>query len=165
MLHKRVKLSALLLFGLALAGLQAQQIHESIPATGGNASGNGGSASYSVGLVFYNTSDGTSGSVSQGVQQPFEISVVTGINETKGITLQCTVYPNPAIDFLTLKVENYTTEALTYHLCDVNGKLLDSQKMEGNDAIIAMSNLISATYFLKVIQGNKELKTFKIIKY
>jgi hypothetical protein len=164
MQHKRLKLSALLLFVLGLTGLQAQQIHESIPATGGNASGSGGSVSYSVGQVVYNTNTGTNGSVAQGVQQPFEISVVTGIDETKGITLQCTVYPNPTIDFLTLKVENYTIDALTYQLYDVNGKLIDSQKIEGNEAIIAISNLVPATYFLKVIQSDKELKTFKIIK-
>jgi hypothetical protein len=152
------------LFGLALVGIQAQQIHESIPVTGGNASGSGGSASYSVGQVVYTTSNGTSGTVSQGVQQPFEISVLTGIDETKGITLLCTVHPNPTIDFLTLKVENYTTDGLTYQFYDVNGKLLDSQKMVGNETSIAMSNLVPATYFLKVIQSDKELKTFKIIK-
>ena len=45
MRHKRLKLSAVLLLGLGLTGLQAQT---SVNATGGNASGSGGSASYSV---------------------------------------------------------------------------------------------------------------------
>jgi len=48
MRHKRLKLSAVLLLGLGLTGLQAQ---ESVNATGGNASGSGGSVSYSVGQV------------------------------------------------------------------------------------------------------------------
>ena len=82
MRHKKLKLSAVLLLGLGLTGLQAQ---ESVNATGGNASGSGGSASYSVGQVVYTNNTGTSGSVAQGVQQPFEISVVTGIEEAKGI--------------------------------------------------------------------------------
>lgn len=70
MRNKKLKLSALLLLGLGLTGLQAQ---ESVNATGGNASGSGGSASYSVGQVVYTTNTGTNGTVAQGVQQPFEI--------------------------------------------------------------------------------------------
>ncbi len=162
MRHKKVKLIAVLLLGLGLTGLQAQT---AIPATGGNASGNGGSVSYSVGQVVYTTNTGgANGSVAQGVQQPFEISVVTGIDEANGITLQCSAYPNPTTDFLKLKVENFKTENLTYQLYDISGKLLENKKIEGNETSITMSNLVSATYFVKVTESNKEVKTFKIIK-
>jgi len=125
MRHKRLKLSAILLLGLGLTGLQAQ---ETIPATGGNATGSGGSASYSVGQVVYTTNTGTNGSVAQGVQQPFEISVVTGIEQTKGINLSVSAYPNPATDFLMLKVENYDNGNLSYQLFDMNSKLLQNKK-------------------------------------
>jgi len=115
----------ILLLGLGLTGLQAQ---ETIPATGGNATGSGGSASYSVGQVVYTTNTGTNGSVAQGVQQPFEISVVTGIEQTKGINLSVSAYPNPATDFLMLKVENYDNGNLSYQLFDMNSKLLQNKK-------------------------------------
>ncbi|MFA4853257.1 MAG: T9SS type A sorting domain-containing protein [Thermoplasmata archaeon] len=172
MQHRKLKLSALLLLGLGLTGLQSQ---EAIPATGGEASGSGGTVNYSVGQVFYTTNTGTNGSVAQGVQQPFEISVVTGLEEAKGITLQCSAYPNPTTDFLTLKVENYDTENLSYQLFDISGKLLQNKKAEGNGTTISMENLVPATYFLKVYavgrndrtgvtDNNKEVKTFKIIK-
>ncbi len=161
MRHKRLKLSAVLLLGLGLTGLQAQ---ESINATGGNASGSGGSASYSVGQVVYITHTGTNGSEAQGVQQPFEISEVTGIEEAKGITLQCSAYPNPTTDFLTLKVENYDNTNLSYQLFDMNGKLLENKKIDSNQTSIVMSNLVPASYFVKVTDNNKEVKTFKIIK-
>ena len=46
----------------------------------------------------------------------------------------------------------------------MNGKLIESKKVENNETSIVMSNLVPATYFLKVIQDNKEIKTFKIIK-
>jgi len=83
MKYKKLKLSAVLLLGIGLTGLQAQ---ESVNATGGNALGNGGTASYSVGQMIYTTNTGTGGNtVAQGVQQPFEISVVTGIEEAQGI--------------------------------------------------------------------------------
>lgn len=156
-----LKLCAVLLLGLGLSGLQAQ---ESINTTGSNATGSGGSASYSVGQMVYTTNTGTSGSVAQGVQQPFEISVVVGIEEADGITLQCSVYPNPTTDFLMLKVENYDNTKLLYQLFDMQGKLLQTQKITDNQTSIVMSNLVPATYFVKVIEGNKEVKMFKIIK-
>jgi hypothetical protein len=161
MRHKRLKLSAVLLLGLGLTGLQAQT---SINATGGDASGGGGSVSYSVGQVAYQTHTGTSGSVSEGVQQPFEILVVTAIEEAKGINLLVSAYPNPTTDYLQLKVESEKLKDLSFQLYDMNGKLLQKEKITGNQTSIVMSNLVPATYFVKVVQGNKEVKTFKIIK-
>jgi hypothetical protein len=144
-----------------LAPLQAQN---TIPATGGNASGIGGSISYTVGQVVYTSNTGTTGSVTQGVQQPYEISVITGLEESKGIDLNCIAYPNPTIDFLTLKVGNCDKENLSYKLFDINGILLQNKKIAGNETTIDLSNLVSATYFLIVTDNNKEIKTFKIIK-
>jgi len=161
MKHKRLKLSAILLLGLGLTGLQAQ---ESINASGGNASGSGGTASYTIGQVVYTTNTGTTSSVTQGVQQPFEISVVLGLEEAKGINLLVRAYPNPTIDYLTLSIEEFEISNLSYHLYDMQGKLLQSGKITGNQTSIVMSNLIPATYFVKVMQANKEVKKFKIIK-
>ena len=161
MKHKRLKLSAVLLLGLGLTGLQAQ---ESVNATGGDALGSGGSASYSVGQVVYTTNTGTNGSVAQGVQQAFEISVVTGLEEAKGINLSVSAYPNPTTDYLTLEVKDVELLNLHFQMYDMNGKLLQNEKITGNQTSIVMSNLVPATYFVKVIQGNKEFKTFKIIK-
>ncbi len=161
MKYKKLKLSAVFLLVIGLTGLQAQ---EAIPTTGGEASGTGGSASYSVGQVVYTTNTGTNGSVAQGVQQPFEISVVTAIEEAKGINLSVTAYPNPTTDYLTLSIDEFEISDLSYQLCDINGKLLQKEKITGNQTSIVMSNLVSASYFVKVIQGNKEVKTFKIIK-
>jgi hypothetical protein len=161
MRHKRLKLSAVLLLGLGLTGLQAQ---ESVNATGGDASGIGGSASYSVGQVVYTNNTGTNGSVEQGVQKAFEISVVTGLEEAKGINLSVSAYPNPTTDYLTLSIGEFDISNLSYQLYDMNGKLLQNKKITGNQTSIIMSNLVPANYFVKVIQGNKEVKTFKIIK-
>jgi len=156
-----VALVAFCLFGFGTT-VQAQT---SIPASGGNATGGGASVSYSAGQVVYTTNTSiTTGSVAQGIQQPFEISVITGIEQAEDITLVCSVYPNPASDFLTLKVENYDKENLSYILFDASGKLLVSKKVTGNVTIISMANLLPSLYFLKVIDNQKEIKTFKIIK-
>jgi hypothetical protein len=161
MRHKRLKLSAVLLLGLGLTGLQAQ---ESVNAIGGNASGSGGSASYSVGQVVYTTNTGTNGSVAQGVQQPYEISVVTAIEVAKGINLSITAYPNPTTDYLQLKVESETLKDLSFQLYDINGKLLQTKKLTGTKTQIKMSSYVPSTYFVKVIAGNQSIKEFKIIK-
>ena len=162
MRHKKLKLSAVLLLGLGLTGLQAQT---AVPATGSNASGSGGTVSYSVGQVVCTTNTGGSnGSVAQGVQQPFEISVVTGLEEAKGINLSVSAYPNPTTDFLNLKVENYDKTNLSYQLFDISGKLLETKKITSNETSINTSKLVPATYFLKVTENNKEVKTFKILK-
>jgi hypothetical protein len=143
----------------------AIQAQNSIPASGGNASGSGGKVSYSIGQVVYTTNTSTtSGSVAQGVQQPFEISVITGIEQAEYITLDCSAYPNPSSDFLTLKIKNYDKENLSYKLIDANGKLLESKKVNSNETTISMVNLLPNLYLLKVIDKNKEIITFKIIK-
>ncbi len=148
---------------------------EAIPASGGNAVGSGGSASYSVGQLFYNIHTGTSGSVAEGVQQPWEISVVTGIPEAEGIDFILSAFPNPATDFLILRVENYDYQNLSYQLFDVNGRLIMNKPIESNQERIGMAGLVYGVYFLRVYsreitdptgisQPSREVKTFKIVK-
>jgi len=157
---KLITFTVLLFFGLC--NLQAQ---ETIPATGGEANGSGGSASYTVGQIVYTTNVGTNGnSVAQGVQQPYEISVVTSIPEAKDISLNVTAYPNPTTDYLTIKVENYETANLQYQIFDINGKLLKKVNATGIETKIETNNLMPANYFVKIIDNKKEIKVFKIIK-
>ena len=152
-------LSVVLCFGMF--GLQAQQV---VTTSGSNATGAGGTSSYTVGQVVYNTYTGTNGSAAQGVQQPFEISVVTGIEEALGIWLEMVVYPNPATDFIKLNIKNYELQNLRYQLYDINARLLQDNKIVSNETSIVMQNLKPSTYFLKVTDRNKVVKTFKIIK-
>ncbi len=160
---KKTLLFLLLLIAIGLTETKAQQ---SINATGKNATGSGGSVSYSVGQVTYQTNTGANGSVAQGVQQPYEISVI-GIDEAKDINLSVSAYPNPTTDYLELKVDASTTlsiQSMSYQLFDMNGKLLKSEVISGSQTRIAMNNFVAATYFVKITKGNKEIKTFKIIK-
>jgi hypothetical protein len=161
MSNKRIILSVIFFLGLGLIGLKAQ---ECVNTASGNGSGSGGTVSYSVGQVTYQTHTGTNGSVAQGVQQPYEITVLTGLEEAKWINLSVSAYPNPTSDDLTLSIEEFNISYLTYQLYDINGKLLQSENIIGNQTSIVMGNLLPATYFVKVIQDNKEVKTFKIIK-
>lgn len=161
--HKKIIFIATLLLALELGGLQAQQ---TTVASGGEALGSGGSVSYTVGQVAYSTSIGTNGSVAQGVQQAYKISEETGIENTE-ISLDISAYPNPTSNYLSLKVDASTmlsSQSMSYQLYNMQGKLLKNSELTANETQIDMSGLVSSTYFVKVADGNKELKTFKIIK-
>lgn len=158
---KKLGVAALLAFPFSLSTLTAQ---ESINATGGNASGSGGLVSYSVGQVVYQAHTGTNGSVMPGVQQPFEIWVITGLEEATGISLSISVYPNPSKEHLALVVKDLNISNLFFQLYDMQEKLMQSKKIVDNQTTIDMSNLVPAIYFVTIIQGSKKVKTFKIIK-
>jgi len=158
----KLKFSGFVLLFLGLSHLQAQ---EATTTAGSEAIGSGGMASYTVGQVGYTTNEGTNGNtVAQGMQQPFEISVVTGITEAKGIKLEVLAYPNPTTDYLSVKVENYETANLQYMVFDINGKLLQTVKATGKETQIETGKLVPANYFVKVLDNNSEIKVFKIIK-
>jgi hypothetical protein len=159
MKHKKTITSVVFIL-LGLGGLHAQ---ESPTAAGGDATGAGGSSSYTVGQVVYTTATGTNGSVAQGVQQPYEISVTTGVKETT-INLELAVYPNPTTDFLQLNVGIQKFESISFHLFDMQGKLIESNKLTSNNTTIKMESLPKATYFLKVTNNKQVVKTLKIIK-
>ncbi len=69
-------LSILSLYGLCNYSLLGQ---ETITSAGGNTTGSAGSVSYTVGQIIFSTFSGANGSVIQGVQQPYEISIATAI--------------------------------------------------------------------------------------
>ncbi len=158
---KLLFLGVLFIFSLCLSTAFAQ---ESLNATGGNDSGSGGSVSYSVGQLGYQTHTGANGSVAEGVQQAYEISVVTGLEEAKGINLSVSAYPNPTTDYLTLEVKDFESSNLSFQLYDMQGKLLQTNNLIGTETQIDMSSYVPSTYFVRVIAEKKSIKEFKIIK-
>ena len=140
MKHKKVKLSALIL----LAGLTGLQAQEAVTTTGGNASGSGGTVSYTIGQIDYTTNTGTGGTVTQGVQQPYEFFIL-GIDDKKDISLEMSVYPNPSVAFVNLKIVNQNLENLSFQLYDVNQKLIITRKVSSTETSIPMEKLASAT--------------------
>ncbi len=153
----------IIIFSLLFTSMLDVDAQEAVIASGGDASGSGGSISYSVGQVVYTTATGTNGSVAQGVQQPYEISVPTAMKNTEDVIL-IMAYPNPVKDILRLKIGQRDPENISYRLFDINGKLITGNKMSGPEVPINMQALSPSVYFLKIIEGNKEIKTFKIIK-
>lgn len=106
---------ALLAVGLLWTGLA--QAQESVNASGGDATGSGGTVAYSIGQVVYTTNTGSNGSVAQGVQHAYEIFTV-GIKET-ALNISLTIFPNPTTDNLTLQISDYNNEKLSFQLFDI----------------------------------------------
>ena len=158
-MKEKFKIGVLVLMLFVTKHISAQ---EAILSAGGNAYGNNASTSYSIGQVVYTLYVGEYGYINQGVQQPYEISVTTNIERFTGITLSA--FPNPSNEYLILEAKNFEISNLNFHLYDISGKLLQSDRVTGNQINIVMSSYAPNTYFLKVIQDNKELKVFKIIK-
>ena len=146
---------------MGLTGLYGQR---SVTTAGNNASGTGGSVSYSVGQIVYTTISGASGTVSQGMQQPYEVSVVTALRTSGEIFLECSVYPNPTSGHLKLAVRTTGSENLRYQLYDLNGMLLQEKEIGGEETDIFLDGYSSSSYFLNVMRGNLKIKSFKIIK-
>jgi hypothetical protein len=150
-----------LFFLVILFSFSTTYPQKSIVATGGKATGTGGTASFSVGQISYKSPNGNI--VSDGVQQPYEI-VILGKSNFENILLEMNVFPNPTADELRLKIgENKAI--LFYQLFDLNGKSLsDSQKIANKETIITLKNFDKGIYLLIVSSENQLFKTFKIIK-
>ena len=124
----------------------------------------GGSVSYTVGEIAIQTTETSSGTASEGVQQAYEISSTVGVTEYDEITLEVEAYPNPTTDYLTLDVKDFSLTELDYVLYDMTGKVLITRKINQSNTIIEMMDFPEAMYFLKVSNGKSVMKTFKIIK-
>ena len=144
----------------AVFPIQAQQ---TLPTSGGQATGVAGSSSYSVGQLVYTINSGSSGTVTQGVQQSIELFTLSN-PELTTVNLTAVTYPNPTSDYITLKISDSALDNLSYKLIDVNGKVIANGSITNADTQISMQSLALGMYILKVNQNNQELKTFKIIK-
>lgn len=132
-------------------------------ATGGNASSVQGSVSYSIGQIDYQSSSSASGTVSQGVQQPFEIYPLA-VDELFS-SLEINLFPNPTSDFIQLTIGDLSNnESLSYQLTDASGKLIQSSRITETSTQIDVQNLSAASYFLNVFVANKPAKAFTLIK-
>jgi hypothetical protein len=134
-----------------------------VTTTGANANNSSGSVSFTVGQLVVSTLKNSEGTIIHGVQQPYEISVVTGI-ETQEIKLLFNIFPTPTSDILTLKTDENDTEGLSYRLFNAAGVMLEAKKVTGNETHISMGRYSSGIYYLKITEKNLEIKTFKIIK-
>ena len=77
---KNKKLKLLFVLGMGFTAAHAQ-LHQAVVSSGGDLTGSGGSASYTIGQTIY-TTVGTNETAAQGIQQALEVNV-NGVGEFK----------------------------------------------------------------------------------
>jgi hypothetical protein len=152
---------ALLLGSLLPAGLWAQ---EGIHASGGDIRHLHGTVSYSVGQVWVHTMGSPDYSLQAGVQQPFEIQLLTDLAPELDLRVSFRAYPNPTLDQLWLEAEGPLPARLQVRLCDLLGQVVLSQPIEQAETLFSLRGLAEGTYLLYLMRDDRPLKTFKIIK-
>jgi hypothetical protein len=153
----------LLIFAILSFTCIRTQAQQALPASGGNASGTEGTVSYSVGQVFYSMKTGTSGTVSEGIEQPYEILSPIGI-EHKEMMTECMLFPNPVSRNMTLTIDRTDLDGFNYTLFSMTGKLLLESEITGKETLIPMEDLEKGVYFMRITGIDNSLKTFYIIK-
>lgn len=131
---------------------------------GGNASELSGSVSFSIGQMTYTSFNDSNGTLHQGVQQPYELLILLDLDQNDFFSREYIVYPNPSIDIVHLKIEDWYKLDLHYLLLDDSGKMINFQKIETEDTSISVKNLASTTYLLKILEKDQEIKSYKIVK-
>jgi len=131
--------------------------------SGGDVTGSGGSVSYSIGQTDYISISSTEGTVSQGLQHPYEISEVTSVAH-QPLDIAASLHPNPVKDYLYLNVPDELWQGLNITLIDMHGRSIHTEKLSDQTTIIAMQETMPGTYFLIIQNEKKQIKSFKIIK-
>ncbi len=157
-------LKILVCLALAVLGSAFSYAQQAVSAAGGNAKGSGGNVSFTSGQTSYTSLASNSGTVAEGVQMPFEIHIVTNLDPAREITLECEAYPNPASDYLILKIHREQIENMRYQLIDLNGKVLEEAFIGDAETIITLKHHKPTNYFLKILDNSAEVMTFKITK-
>ena len=131
--------------------------------TGGDLSGNGGGASYSVGQYLSAVQVGDMTTLQLGVQQAFEISVVTSTDEEL-LDLNPMVFPNPSPGKVYLKLNPNGYPSYQYRLLDLQGTVLAQGRLAENINSIDLTPYTAQVFFISIYNQKRMLKTFKIIK-
>ena len=157
LLYKSLHLVILVLICFSLQS-EAQQV---ISAAGTTTTTSEGSVSYTLGEIAIQTTETSSGTSSEGVQQAYEIYKVGVTEITLGGFLN--VYPNPTNGQLTLNTTNLNKN-LAYELYDSQGKLIQECASFSDGHTLSISEVVNAVYYLKISSDSQPIQTFKIMK-
>lgn len=163
MCTQRFLWTVLICIGIGLVNLFGQT---SIGAAGGDTSGPGGTVGYSIGQVAYTNFSSESGNINQGVQQPYDIIMVSTANPD--ISLNAAIFPNPSATSVQLILDEFVFSSgkheFAYSLYDLSGRLLQQDEITASTTLITLEKLVGTVYFLRVSDNDREVKTFKIFK-
>ncbi len=150
-------------FMLSAMAINAQS---NIVTSGGQATNNGASITYSLGQIDYKlTTSPQNGSMSQGLQQPYEISEIVGVYDTE-LTSEINIYPNPVTDQIIVEIKDVETQeaGLSVSVFDIQGQLVSQHDITHQKTKIDAASWQAGIYILRTTNSSNQFRNFKIIK-
>lgn len=155
----KIVISTVVLF-FCLTFLCAQS---AITAAGGEATGPGGTLSYSCGIVAFTHYTGNSFLLNQGVQHGFEIPQLY-VNTRKVDYQNFEVFPNPTKNDFTIKKDIRVQGHPQVHVFSQEGKVLHCDMLFDENTNLSLNGFSNGTYIVAISDDGVVLKYFKIIK-
>lgn len=153
------KLSTLLLsFWCIIVFAQPQEV---ISPLGNSYYSSNGSISFTLGEIMIKTFDSPELILTQGFHQSRIVS--TDIRHLRHQDLEILVYPNPAKDFVLLKVGTY--EDFSFVLFDITGRIIEKKEVVSTETKIDFNHLKPSIYVLKVFRNEEDVRSFRITKF
>ena len=124
---------------------------------GGDIKTESGSISSSIGQVIYVPV--SNAAITPGLQQTFKVVAI------KKPDITISVFPNPSVGNVTLRLGSSIIVNHTYQINDLQGKKLQTGIVSTAETLISFSELSVGAYILTVFSGSAVVGQFKIIKY
>ena len=144
---------------MALVAAAVGSFAQSAVSSAGYEATGDGTVSATIGQTAFMAVANENGSISQGVQQAYEITTETGIDVTE---IQLTAFPNPTSDVLNLKIDG-DFGTVTYALYNNSSALVTKGTANGSETQIQMGAYKPGVYFLEVKMEGKA-KKFKVVR-
>jgi len=122
------------------------------------------SISFSMGQVFYLSAFSTANYYSQGLQHSNLVSQPNGIEDLTENNLLISLYPNPVINELHLKLKDIDMSGLNIKLYNSLGKIVTQTSFKTNELTLKMDNYTSGLYMLVVSDNHLIRGFYKFIK-
>ena len=138
---------------IVISGFGKFHAQQAIAATGFDATGSGGSSSYSVGQIDY-SAKGANNEITEGLQQPYEI-VTLAVSDNGNVEKNISLYPNPVKDILFVDFNQEKFSNSTYQLYDAQGKLIKNGNFSQKKNELNFSMLPASVYIIRIFSDNK----------
>ena len=158
---KKITLSAVVCLFLLFQS-QAQSIDREVLAIAGNSNQNNNiSMSWTLGELAISQYENNTIEVTEGFHQGEAGGVP--IDDLLSVFGQIRVYPNPTTQRLQIERE-VASKPLFLQLTDINGKALEKQSISDLKSTLDLSGLANGLYILRLSDGSKRFRTYRIQK-
>ncbi len=147
--------------------LNAQEIPSSLVSTAGDYfETESMSLSWSIGEVMTESFSTNDLFLTQGFQQSMDYATNIKLDKTNDFYIS--IYPNPASNYLFVKIPSSTSfiqnNSFLLSVIDVNGKTIMNQKINQQVSNINISDYLSGVYFIKIINPNSNFQQTTIVQ-